>query len=208
MSIIDKPTIYNTPTIYNVAGGGGGAVIDPNFYEVHQGIKRINTGSIVNVNNFGCRLEMSHTIEMNFYFSATSSFTQTWLIVIDTNKLDLNIGRSSATQLNMRFQGLDKSVISDVPGYFRMSLKGNKATINGVSKTSTVSYTNGVITRFFESSQNESVGSIVFSFKVYNDAGNMIYDYTPVKRLYDGKIGLYDPITDNFVEFTNCTLVG
>lgn len=208
MSIINQPTIYNGPSIYN-AGGGGSAVIDPTLYEVHQGIKRLNTNSIVNVNDFSCRLEMSHTIEMNFYYSATSSFTQTFLIVININKLDLNIGRTSATALNMRLQGSDKTVNADVPGYFNMKIKGNTAIINGVSFTkSSISYSNGAITQFFESSQNESIGSIVFDFRIYNDGGDLIHDYTPVKRLADSKIGLYDPITDNFVEFTNCSLVG
>jgi hypothetical protein len=197
------PTIHKGYSIYKTGagggGGGGGAIIDPSLYEQHFGIKRESDTFYFITNDFSNQINFNDKIIIDYYFAPTSRHGQTFLIVLNTNLVDINIGRSSATSSWFRFNGTDVTVTSPVPGYFTLKLSGGNGSINGKNNNKTVSYTNANITEFFYSSNGDSVGSIIFSFIIKDVNDNIKCQYTPVKRIADGKIGLYDPITDNFV---------
>ena len=199
------PTLYKCESIYKIGaggggGGGGGGIIDPSLYEQHFGIKRESSTFYFNTNSFTNQINFNDKIIIDYYFAPTSGHGQTWIIVLNTNLLDINVGRSSATKSWFRFNGTTEMVTSPVPGYFTLKLSGGNASINGVNNNDSVSYTNANITDFFYSNNGDSVGSIIFSFIIKDENDNIKCQYTPVKRIADGKIGLYDPFTDNFVD--------
>lgn len=200
MSIINQPTIYNTPTIYNAGGGGGGGdpVPNPDIYKEANGLKRNSPGEL-NIAGLDFLIGENDNVIFDLFYSANASgIMELWY----TNARGCGIQMQNSTTL--RFYGFASSEYIDnvtQPAFYHIeATKENKFVVNGANKT-VGSFAAGErrITRLFNDSYGYSNGSVLQGIKVIDQDGNTKYKFIPVKRISDNKNGLLEIYTDSFI---------
>ena len=193
MSITNQPTIYNTPTIYNAGGGGGGEpAADPELYKVYIGLQRKSYGGLF-LTGTHFKIKDDDKIVFDIYFTGAS-----YCNIFHTN------GRLCALQksgTSLRVYGFASSeyFTIDIPGWYNIQCQENHFNVNGQIKN-IGSFTPGEydLDAFFaDGAINDN--SVLFDFVVIDNDGNTKYKFVPALRFADNKKGMYELYTETFL---------
>lgn len=194
----NRPTVYNTSSVYAEAGGGGGEPIpDPDIYQRAEGLKRnsanfgLGTGTDFIVNNLD-------KIFIKMYFTSSAS-GQSEILKMSGRYfylqwVDVNTIRVNGDYVTLR-----------TPNYLTVVMpKNNEFILNNMSFTAG-SYTAGdkVLGSIWQDSYSYTNGSILFELSIFDKDGNPKYKFVPYKRKTDNKIGLLEIYTNYFVVAPN-----
>lgn len=223
MSIINQQTIYNTPTIYNEAGGGGGG----GGGEIPENIKLY--------------VKLKETVNARFSQADLNKFpikdTDIVQLILDINLNKANAGVFS-TILGMNtlpftgvdngknlkcvsYNGTNNSIIFDKGGYAYLfyndtsdqyylltcNMSENTAVIdfNGQTQTatrSTIINDDLAIVQFWPQADGGFTPQALFylyGIKVTTNDGILKYEFVPAEDTDQSKIGLYEKVNEIFL---------
>ena len=223
MSVINQPTIYNTPSIYNFGGGGGGG----------------GGGDIPE--NIKLYVKLKETVNARFSQTDLNQFPLKDTDVVQLI-LDINVNKASAgvyaTILGMNtqpftgvdngknlkcvsFSGTNNRIIFDKGGYANLfyndtsdqdylltcNMSENTAVIdfNGQTQTatrSTIINNDLAIVQFWPQTDGGFTPQALFylyGIKVTTNDGVLKYDFVPSEDTDQSKIGLFEKVNSIFL---------
>lgn len=217
MSIINQPTIYDTPTIYNAGGGGGGGGGEP-----PTGYKRLMYIEYKRVNSsywlFSSITDLSSTDKYHFVFDVVTSNTARecevcevrpntngtlWLRVASKtdNTVDVKAGRNynDVVTINVPKGPLNVDFVD--PG--TVDINGQQYSCgNGT-------FSNGYFDDFMTDGTFPPFndGTKFFGITIYDSSDNLKHKIVPVIRIADSVVTLCDLVTGNFANLISANWI-
>lgn len=203
----DRPTVYNTSSVYKEAGGGGSI---PDTYKQIIYLRNKNNGwvKIPTDNIYGWGVEGVFALNSysasgpNGFFSHRGDSNDILGITPSDKRLDIN---------NHTFVG--SYTLSDLNNFepFKINIRQNNTNnINGVVSYGSTSInvsvnsnarTMGTYITLFRDSDNPFGNSKridIYYFKFFNTKNELMLDLVPVIRTGDNAKGFFDKLTNNF----------
>lgn len=197
MSLFEKGSVYEQPSIYNQGGGGGGGgepTPDPSLYTLYSCLKATTSDA---PDLSGTNMTISDTDKIvSFVY-----FDDGYLELYTTNKRICGIQKIGPITLRLYGWGSNEYIdAGNVPGYFAIESVQNKYNINGVSKTVGSILTGlGSLQQIFRAPAN----SVFFYLSVFDEDDNEKYKFVPCLRIQDNRKGLLELYTNSFLPCPN-----
>ena len=195
----DKPTVYNTSSVYKEAGGGGGGLPIPD-----TDYKRLKFISISKMDapfpNCGLSLSCAFDDTIEFSCFIHSNVGEQWKYLFHNGNLSFSLkleGANSRIYGKWNEGGFVETDTHFVKGQITCVTNKDIITFNGTNYTQNKgNSTNFTISNAFHF--NENVDLDVYEFNVFDNLGVIKYNCVPAIRLQDSVLGLYDLITERF----------
>lgn len=212
----NRPTVYNTSSVYAEAGGGGSPI--PEGYELCQYVKCIAQGSLYN-HSGGTPLitNVAKDDIISFYYEvgndATSWTPETKILAYyfaSTNSSRPITIRTNTSTNETTVKGFSYSKdFSGIVKEFSIVRKGpDKMFINGVEYNDNYNYTPSRCDTIFTVNNSSIVGGKLYFLKIFGADNTLKYHFLPMKK--NGTIDVfYDVVTGlEFVLDTNKFICG
>lgn len=213
----DRPTVYNTSSVYAEAGGGGGSPI-PEGYELCQYVKCIGQGDIYN-HSGGTPLitNVSKDDVISFYYEvgndATSwspeSVIASYYFPATNSARNITI-RTNTTENKTIVGGFSASkTLSGIIKDFSIMRKcPDKMFINGVEYNDNYNYIPSRCEKIFSVNNSSIVGGKLYFLKISGADNTLKYHFLPMKKNGTTDV-FYDVVTGiEFVLNTNKFICG
>ena len=212
----NAPSVYNTPSVYKTAGGGGSPI--PKGYELCQYVKCIAKGSIYN-HSGGTPLITNVTKDdiISFYYEVgndATSWTPEPKIIsyyfTSTNSVRPISIRTNTSTNETLVKGFSYSeTFSGIVKEFSIVRKGpDKMFINGVEHNDNYNYIPSRCENIFVVNNDTVVGGKLYFLKISGADNTLKYHFLPMKKNGTTDV-FYDVVTGlEFVLDTNKFICG
>jgi len=205
----DKPTVYNTSSVYKEAGGGGGGGL-PDGYLQYTIIRNkvsfngVETGIILNISgenkqNYTYGVKFVNKLLEHNYNQVARLFKTSGSPFCGIHLDDTNFKFSNGGVVGTTSNNLPKNISEVGVKDNRLYNLTTNTTIGGTVNYVSVNYTNITLLGNPETSKNVPVNAEeILNFFVLNETNDKIIDCIPAKEIDTNKIGVFDIIAQKF----------